>query len=294
MTARDLLIIFPILFLPLPPAIKSLLNLLNRKILQRYFIQLSYNGTAYSGWQVQKNSAHTIQQIINEMLSKLLNEPTTVIGCGRTDTGVHAREYFAHFDSSADLMKEQNYWILKFNHALPKDIAIQKIYKVNEKANARYDAISRTYQYIITKKKDPFEIEKACFLYGNLNVADMNNAAKVLFEYNDFSSFAKSKTQNKTNICNLYKAEWKEEGDLLIFTISANRFLRNMVRAIVGTLLDVGKGRLTIEELKKVIESKTRSNAGLSAHACGLYLTKVEYPDGYFSSITEKPVDKEL
>lgn len=252
--------------------------------MQRYFIQLSYNGTAYSGWQVQKNAAHTIQQIINEMLSRLLNEPTTVMGCGRTDTGVHAREYFAHFDSSVDLMKEQNYWILKFNHALPKDIAIQKIFKVNEKANARYDAISRTYQYIITKKKDPFEIEKACFLYGDLNVEAMNNAAKVLFEYSDFSSFAKSNTQNKTNICSLYKAEWKEEGDKLIFTISANRFLRNMVRAIVGTLLDVGKGKLTNEEFKKVIESKTRSNAGLSAHACGLYLTKVEYPEGYFTS----------
>lgn len=251
--------------------------------MQRYFIQLSYNGTAYSGWQVQKNSAHTIQQIINEMLSRLLNEPTTVMGCGRTDTGVHAREYFAHFDSSVDLMNDQNYWILKFNHALPKDIAIQKIVKVNEKANARYDAISRTYQYIITKKKNPFEISKACFLYGNLNVEAMNNAAKVLFEYSDFSSFAKSNTQNKTNICNLYKAEWKEEGDLLIFTITANRFLRNMVRAIVGTLLDVGKGKLSIADLKKVIESKTRSNAGLSAHACGLYLTKVEYPEGYFS-----------
>ncbi len=250
---------------------------------KRYFLQLSYNGTAYSGWQIQKNSPATIQQVLNEMLSRLLNQPITVMGCGRTDTGVHAREYFAHFDTSVeDLIENQNHWILKFNHALPKDIAVQKIIKVNEKANARFDAVSRTYEYIITKKKNPFEIDKATFLYGQLNMDVMNQAAQLLFEYSDFSAFAKSNTQNKTNLCNLYKAEWREENDLLIFTISANRFLRDMVRAIVGTMLKVGTSKITLEEFRKVIESKTRSNAGLSVPACGLYLIKIEYPDSVF------------
>ncbi len=244
----------------------------------RYFIQLSYDGTAYHGWQIQENTIDTIQQVLNEMLSRLLNEPTFVTGCGRTDTGVHASEYFAHFDSSKDLIEEESKWIFKFNYALPKDIAIQKIIPVHEKANARFDAIARTYQYIITRVKNPFRENKACFLYGDLNIEEMNKAAKILFDHIDFSAFAKSNTQNATNNCKIIKAEWKEENDLLIFTITADRFLRNMVRAIVGTHLDIGKGKLTIDEYKKVIESKTRSNAGLSAHACGLYLIKVEYP----------------
>ena len=248
----------------------------------RYFIQLSYDGTAYHGWQIQKNASHTIQQVLNEMLSRLLNEPVFVVGCGRTDTGVHASEYFAHFDTTKDLMEEESKWIFKFNHSLPKDIAIQKIIPVKENANARFDAISRTYQYIITRVKNPFRENKACFLYGDLNVEEMNKAAKILFDHTDFAAFAKSNTQNATNNCKIYKAEWKEENELLIFTISANRFLRNMVRAIVGTHMDVGKGKMSIDKYNKVIESKIRSNAGLSAHACGLYLIKVEYPKDYF------------
>jgi tRNA pseudouridine38-40 synthase len=251
--------------------------------LQRYFIQLSYNGTAYHGWQIQENTVKTVQQTLNAMLSKLLNEPVFVTGCGRTDTGVHATEFFAHFDCSlTDLKLNEDKWIFKFNHALPSDIAIQNIFEVHEKANARFDAVSRTYQYIITRNKDPFQIDKACYLYGKYNVDEMNRAAQELFKYIDFSSFAKSNTQNFTNNCKIYKAEWKEEGELLIFTISADRFLRNMVRAIVGTLLDVGKGKISIEQFNEIVESKVRSNAGLSAHACGLYLTKVEYPQNYF------------
>lgn len=252
--------------------------------MQRYFIQLSYNGTAYHGWQIQENAFQTVQQVLNEMLSRLLNEPIFTAGCGRTDAGVHASEYFAHFDSTKnDLQINHDKWIFKFNHALPADIAIQKIIPVKDNANTRFDAVSRTYQYIINRRKDPFQINKACFLYGPLNMEEVNKATKILFDYIDFSAFAKTNTQNSTNNCKLYKAEWKEEKDLLIFTISANRFLRNMVRAIVGTLLDVGKGKITIEEFKNVIESKTRSRAGFSAHACGLYLTKVEYPQNYFN-----------
>lgn len=253
--------------------------------MQRYFIQLSYNGTAYHGWQIQENTFLTIQQVLNEMLSKLLNEPIFLTGCGRTDAGVHATEFFAHFDSvKTGLHTHQEKWLLKLNHALPADIAIQKIIRVNEKSNSRFDAISRTYQYIINRKKDPFQIKKACFLYGDLDLKEMNKASRVLLSHKDFSSFAKSNTQNLTNICKIYQAEWKEENDLLIFTISADRFLRNMVRAIVGTLLDVGKGKVSVEDFNKIIESKTRSNAGFSAHACGLYLTRVEYPKNYFNA----------
>lgn len=252
--------------------------------MQRYFIQLSYNGTAYHGWQIQENTYRTVQQVLNEMLSRLLNEPIVITGCGRTDTGVHASEYFAHFDSTIeDLEINQHKWIFKFNFALPADIAIQKIISVKEKSNARFDAISRTYQYIINKKKDPFQIDMSCFLYGPLNIEEMNKATKILFDHIDFSAFAKTNTQNLSNNCKIYKAEWKEENDSLIFTISANRFLRNMVRAIVGTLLNVGKGKISIEQFNEIIESKTRSKAGFSAHACGLYLTKVEYPQNYFN-----------
>ncbi len=252
--------------------------------MQRYFIQLSYNGTAYHGWQIQENTYRTVQQVLNEMLSRLLNEPISITGCGRTDTGVHATEYFAHFDSTIEDMEiNQAKWIFKFNFALPADIAIQKIITVKGKSNARFDAVSRTYQYIINKKKDPFQIDQSCFLYGTLNIEEMNKATKLLFDHIDFSAFAKTNTQNLSNNCKIYKAEWKEENDSLIFTISANRFLRNMVRAIVGTLLNVGKGKISIEEFNEIIESKTRSKAGFSAHACGLYLTKVEYPQNYFN-----------
>ena len=217
------------------------------------------------------------------MVERLMNEPVSVMGCGRTDTGVHASNYYAHFDTSVDILANEAKWIFKFNHALPADIAIQKILKVKENANARFDAIARTYQYFINRNKNPFRINSACFIYGDLNVTEMNKACKILFDYKDFSAFAKSNTQTGTNICKLYKAEWKEEKDLLIFTISADRFLRNMVRAIVGTMLEVGKGKMNLDEFKEVIESKIRSNAGLSAHACGLYLTKVDYPENYFN-----------
>ena len=252
-------------------------------LMKRYFIQLSYNGTAYHGWQVQANTLLTVQQVLNEMLSRLLNESVSIMGCGRTDTGVHASDYYAHLDTSIDLLADEARWIFKFNNALPSDIAIHKIFKVKENANARFDAIARTYQYIITRRKNPFLINNACFIYGDIDVEEMNKAAKVLFDFIDFSAFVKSNTQTGTNNCKLYKAEWKEENDQLVFTISADRFLRNMVRAIVGTLLEVGKKKMTIDEFKEVIESKMRSNAGLSAHACGLYLTKVEYPQNYFN-----------
>jgi tRNA pseudouridine38-40 synthase len=250
--------------------------------LQRYFIRLAYNGTSYHGWQIQENTTKTVQQVLNEMLSLLLNEKVIVTGCGRTDTGVHARDFYGHFDSSADLIPERNKWIYKFNNALPQDIAIKEIYSVKENANARFDAVSRTYEYIITRKKNPFEIDKAWFLYGILDIEKMNEASQLLFNHIDFTSFSKSNTQSFTNNCKILKAGWREENDFLIFTISADRFLRNMVRAIVGTLIDIGKGKMNQEEFEEVIKSKDRSNAGFSVPAGGLYLIKVEYPDNYF------------
>jgi tRNA pseudouridine38-40 synthase len=252
-------------------------------LMKRYFIQLSYNGTAYHGWQVQTNTFLTIQQVINEMLSRLLQEHVAVMGCGRTDTGVHATDYYAHFDTSTDLLADEAKWIFKFNHALPADIVIYKILKVKETANARFDAIARTYQYFISRNKNPFRINSACFIYGDLNVTEMNKACEILFDYKDFSAFAKSNTQTGSNICKIYKAEWTEEKDLLIFTVSADRFLRNMVRAIVGTMLEVGKDKMNMDKFREVIESKIRSNAGLSVHPSGLYLTKVDYPQNYFN-----------
>lgn len=251
--------------------------------LKRYFIQLSYDGTAYHGWQIQENTFRTIQQVLNEMLSRLLNEPVFVTGCGRTDTGVHAKEYYAHFDCSINLKEDEAKWIFKFNHALPGDIALQKIIEVADNANARFDAVSRTYEYHIHQKKNPFLTNRSYFMYFNLNVDQMNKAAALLFEYIDFSSFAKSNTQNFTSNCKIYKAEWQVKNDKLIFTISADRFLRNMVRAIVGTLINVGKGKISLEEFKTIIEKKNRSGAGLSVPACGLYLTNVTYPKNQFN-----------
>ena len=198
--ARNLLNIYFLTFV----ALSATLGMTNSDMLmKRYFIQLSYNGTAYHGWQVQENTVLTIQQVINEMLSKLLNEGVTVMGCGRTDTGVHATDYYAHFDTSVDLLADEAKWIFKFNHALPADIAIHKILKVKETANARFDAVARTYQYVINRKKDPFRINSSCFVYGDLNMDEMNKASKVLFDYSDFSAFAKSNTQTGSNICKL-------------------------------------------------------------------------------------------
>lgn len=250
----------------------------------RYFIQLSYNGTAYHGWQVQENTPHTVQQVINETLSKILNEPISVTGCGRTDTGVHAKDFYAHFDcSKEELAANQEKWLHKFNAVLPHDIAVFRIIPVHSEASSRFDAVSRTYEYILIQKKDPFLIDGAYYLFGDLDMEAMNRAAVLMFEYSDFSSFSKSNTQTFTNNCRVTRAEWRKDGDdKYIFTVTADRFLRNMVRAIVGTLLEVGTGKSTADDFRKVIESKNRSNAGFSVPACGLYLTKVEYPRTLF------------
>lgn len=251
--------------------------------MRRYFLKLSYVGTNYHGWQQQANTPDTIQEIMNIRYSSILGEKINVIGCGRTDTGVHAREFYAHFEiEKTDLMANYELWMYKFNVVLPHDMAIHEIIPVALNANARYSARARTYKYYIHHKKDAFLLDRSYYCPGQLDVAAMNKAAALLMSYTDFTSFSRTRTQTTTNLCTISVAEWEVIENGLVFTIRANRFLRNMVRAIVGTLVDIGKGKLTVEDFSRIIECKDRSQAGSSAPACGLYLTKVEYKAGIF------------
>jgi tRNA pseudouridine38-40 synthase len=244
---------------------------------QRYFLKISYLGTNYHGWQVQEN-AHSVQAELNAALKTFFREEPETVGCGRTDTGVHAKEFFVHFDLSF-VIDDLSYALYKLNKLLPNDIACQELFLVKQDAHARFSAISRSYEYNIILKKDPFLYNRTYFHYGELNVGQMNQACEILMRYDDFSSFSKSRTQVKTNICKIKEAYWVQKGDILIFNITADRFLRNMVRAIVGTMVDIGKGKNEIETMKTIIEGKNRSDAGVSVPAGGLYLTNVVYPE---------------
>ena len=240
----------------------------------RYFIELSYKGTAYHGWQIQPD-ANSIQEELNKALEKILQERIEIVGAGRTDAGVHATQMFAHFDTSKELNDE---YVYKFNSVLPNDIVVHSISRVSDEKHARFDAISRSYEYHIWLGRNPFLMDTAWQLYRQeLDIGKMNQAAKLLLEYSDFECFSKVKTDVKTFNCKVTKAHWKQDGSKLVFYISANRFLRNMVRAIVGTLFEVGQGKKTVEDFRKVIESKKRSEAGLSVPAHGLFLTQVKY-----------------
>jgi tRNA pseudouridine38-40 synthase len=251
----------------------------------RYFIQLSFKGTGYHGWQEQSNSPDTIQEICNKALSKVLNHPVKLQGAGRTDTGVHAEQFFAHFDTPLENMEEKkSKWLYKFNSVTPFTIAFQDIRKVKPDAHARFDATSRTYRYDIYTLKNPFLYKNALFFPYPLDTDKMNKACKTLKEYKDFSSFKKTNSNNKTDTCTIKYAHWEMQGDKLSFTITADRFLRNMVRAIVGTMLNVGNGKYSHTDFCKIIEGKDRSNAGASVAACGLYLTAIEYPPEIFES----------
>jgi len=249
--------------------------------MQRYFLHISYNGTAYHGWQVQDN-AISVQAVLNEKISIALQEEIYVVGAGRTDTGVHAEYFILHFDTQKPISDKASF-IDKINKLLPYDIAAYHLYDVQPDANTRFDALSRTYEYRITRKKNPFLTDLAWYYRFPLNIDLMNRAAKILFEYEDFTSFSKTGTQVKTNICKIYEAVWFEkEPDLLVFKIKADRFLRNMVRAITGTLIDVGREKISLENFRKIIEAKNRSYAGFSVPAHGLFLTRIEYPERLF------------
>lgn len=249
---------------------------------QRYFIQLSYDGTNYHGWQTQPNAV-AVQEVLDKALSTVLREPIETLGCGRTDTGVHAKDFFAHFtpqppeEGAFDEAGLKNL-VRSLNSVLPHDIAIKNILPVDAEAHARFDATLRSYQYRIHFNKDPFKHGYSWLLRDVPDLKLMNEAARIIMEYIDFSCFSKSNTQTKTNNCKISRAEWVREDDGIVFHISADRFLRNMVRAIVGTLIMVGRKEIQPEAVRDIIESKNRSNAGASVPACGLYLTEVKYP----------------
>lgn len=239
----------------------------------RYVIHLAYNGTNYCGWQTQPNLP-TVQQTIEAALTTLLRTPVAIVGCGRTDTGVHASDFYAHFD--LDLPIDNNL-VFKLNSYLPPDIAIFGINPVTDNFHARFSALSRTYKYYVSTARLPFSQGLYCRIYFTPDIDAMNIAAQELMKYDDFTSFAKLHTDNKTNICHLTEAHWDREGEMLVFTITSNRFLRNMVRSVTGTLLDVGRGRLSVDGLKAIVEKKDRCAAGVSMPAQGLFLTKVKY-----------------
>jgi len=250
----------------------------------RYFIQLAYNGTNFHGWQVQDNTPLTVQHILQEKMSMIIGHPIEIVGCGRTDAGVHAKDYYAHFDSEkTDLHTDKNY-VYKLNKVLPFEIAIKKILVVKDEANARFDATSRTYDYLIHRSKSPFLFSSSLYVFGDINFEAMNEAAAYLLTVEDFTSFSKVNTQTFTNNCNVTFAQWiKQNEDEYVFRITANRFLRNMVRAIVGTLLEVGKGKISLEEFKTIVNNKNRSDAGMSAAGHALYLTDIRYPETIFN-----------
>jgi tRNA pseudouridine38-40 synthase len=251
--------------------------------INRFFIEFSYNGTAYYGWQVQPN-AHTVQAELDKALSILFRQTINTLAAGRTDSGVHAKQMYAHFDliNTTEELDVSEGVIAKIIHQLnsllPLDIAVINLIRVKKDAHARFDATLRAYEYWINQHKSPFLTDSSYYFNQPLDIDYMNKIATILFQYEDFSCFSKSKTQVFTNNCTITKAEWELKDDKMIFHISANRFLRNMVRAIVGTLLQVGQHKLDEVGFRAIIDGKQRSNAGVSVPAHGLYLTKVVYP----------------
>ncbi|MBJ6369713.1 tRNA pseudouridine(38-40) synthase TruA [Snuella sedimenti] len=242
----------------------------------RYFIELSYNGSAYHGWQNQPKSI-SVQEVIEKALSTLLREEIAIVGAGRTDAGVHALQMYAHFDT--EVRFESRQLVYKLNAFLPKDIVIHDIFNVDVEAHARFDALSRSYLYRITLKKNAFTFNNTFYVKQALDIEKMNAATKILFQYKDFQCFSKSNTDVKTYHCNIMKAEWLFKNDELHFEIKADRFLRNMVRAIVGTLINIGIRKIDVEDLHEIIKSKNRGKAGFSVPGHALYLAQVAYPN---------------
>ena len=240
----------------------------------RYFIELAYKGTNYHGWQYQPGVV-SVQETLNKALSLLLKTDIDIVGAGRTDTGVHAKQMFAHFDFETEIDSQQ--LVHKLNSFLPKDIAVFTILKVADEAHARFDATKRTYEYHIHTMKDVFENDGSYHFQLPLDIAKMNDACQILFRHSDFECFSKVNTDVRTFNCTIFEAHWKQNGNKLVFSIGADRFLRNMVRAIVGTMINIGTGKISLEDFEKIIDSKDRSQAGFSVPAHGLYLTQVNY-----------------
>lgn len=248
----------------------------------RYFLELSYCGTNYHGWQIQSNTPKTIQQILQETLSVTLKHPITLTGCGRTDTGVHAKQFFAHFDSDALNQHPFNFWINKWNKMLPDDIAIHNIIPVKDTAHARYTAISRTYEYYIHQKKDPFLYNYSWHFTPHIEHQLVNQALKILSQHQNFACFAKDNEEYENTTCIIQNIQWNVTNHYITLIISANRFLRNMVRAIMGTLIWVGIKKISLQDFEKILLSNDRQKAGFSAPPQGLHLTKIIYPSDIF------------
>jgi tRNA pseudouridine38-40 synthase len=246
----------------------------------RYFLELAYNGTDFHGWQMQDN-APSIQQLITEKLSTILQTETSIMGCGRTDAGVHASQFFAHFDAQ-ELPIEIDLIVHKLNTMLPASIAIYGLQQVKDDAHTRFHATKRSYQYCISTRKNPFYSDSSYKFNTPLDLHAMNKACELLLRVQDFGCFCKANADNHTDICTVFNASWEQSEYMITFNITANRFLRNMVRAIVGTLLDVGQGKTSLEEFKLILASKNRSEAGRSVPAHGLFLSHVEYPNNIF------------
>ncbi len=241
----------------------------------RYFTELAYDGTAYHGWQIQPN-AHTVQAELENVFSLIFSEKVKIIGAGRTDTGVHAEHFTAHFELSKPIENIEKK-LFQLNNFLPKDIVLHKIYRVADNMHARFSAKKRSYSYRIARKKLPFVYAYSHYVFGKLDIDGMQKAANSLMNYEDFTSFSKLHTDTNNNICNIFSANFYEKNDILFFEISANRFLRNMVRAITGTLLEIGRGKIQPTEIHNIIKAKNRNAAGASVPAKGLFLTKIEY-----------------
>ncbi len=248
----------------------------------RYFAELSYLGKNYHGWQIQPN-AISVQEVVQKALSIILRTSIEVVAAGRTDAGVHASQMYIHFD--IDLELDSAIYCYKVNALLPDDIVFHKIFKVNKEAHTRFDATKRSYQYKILLGKSPFTIDTQWQINKKLDIEAMNKSARFLLDYTDFKCFSRSKTDVRTYKCDIHKAEWILTDNNLVFHIAADRFLRNMVRAIVGTLCEVGIGKIQAEDIKKIIESQNRSNAGASAPAHGLFLTEIIYPENIINDI---------
>ncbi|MGQ1889792.1 tRNA pseudouridine(38-40) synthase TruA [Thermophagus sp. OGC60D27] len=249
--------------------------------MSRYFLELAYFGKDFHGWQKQPNGV-TIQETLENTLSTLLRFPVALTGAGRTDAGVHASYFVAHFDGDGELPMEENVLVQKLNGMLPSAITIFSVSRVADDAHSRFNAIRRTYEYHLTLQKNPFLAHLAYRPWFVPNLEIMNQAAEKLKDYSDFTSFARLHGGNKTNICTIEEAFWERRNNRCVFVISADRFLRNMVRAVVGTLLDVGRGRVSVDRFCEIIEAKSRGQAGTSAPSHGLYLTDIRYPDDVF------------
>lgn len=243
----------------------------------RYRLELSYRGTSYHGWQRQPNAV-SVQEIIEGALTKLLRSPIEIVGAGRTDTGVHARHYVAHFDANM-LPYSREHLVYMLNGILPHDIAIHSILPTTPDFHSRFDAVSRTYEYWIARNKDPFLIDGAFLFSGALSLDAMQTGAALLLQYKDFASFCKSGTDASTTLCYLTESQWSVREQVWVYRVTADRFLRNMVRAMVGTLIDLGRGKITLDEFRTIIEAKDRGRAGASAPPQGLYLVEVNYAD---------------